>query len=62
MRRQKLRIQGDIGRPWTILGSAPRAPKPQGAGSIPVQPAPSLEFMGLVAEWRVARFARFDPT
>jgi hypothetical protein len=39
MRLQKPRIYGQIGRPWTALDSAPRAPKPQGAGSIPVPPA-----------------------
>jgi hypothetical protein len=40
MRRQEARIQGQIRRPWTILDSAPRAPQPQGAGAIPVPPAP----------------------
>jgi hypothetical protein len=40
MRRQNRWIQGQIGRPWTILDIAPRAPKPQVAGSIPVPPAP----------------------
>ena len=39
MCRQESRIPGQIGRPWTTLDSAPRAPKPQGAGSIPVPPA-----------------------
>ena len=27
------------GRSWTTLDNAPRAPKPQGAGAIPVLPA-----------------------
>ena len=40
MRRQKLRVQGNVGRVWTDLDSAPSAPKPQVAGSIPVPPAP----------------------
>ena len=39
MRRQKPRIQGQFGQPWTTLDSAPSAPKPQVAGSIPVPPA-----------------------
>jgi hypothetical protein len=38
------------GHPWTRLDSAPSAPQPQVAGSIPVPPAPSEpEFMGAAA-------------
>jgi hypothetical protein len=39
IRRQEVRIRGQFRQPWTILDSAPRAPKPQGAGAIPVPPA-----------------------
>jgi hypothetical protein len=42
MCRQKPRIQGGVGRPWTILDSAPRAPHPQGAGALPLPPAPRI--------------------
>src|SRR5689334_22793899 len=39
MCRQKVRIRGQFGQPWTTLDDAPSAPKPQVAGSIPVPPA-----------------------
>jgi len=42
MRRQEAPIQGQFGRLWTSLDSAPSAPKPQVAGSIPVPPASHL--------------------
>ena len=45
MRRQERPFQGQFRRSWTTLDSAPSAPKPQGAGSIPVPPA--LEILNL---------------
>ena len=39
MCRKEARIQEQFGHPWTNLDTAPSAPKPQVAGSIPVPPA-----------------------
>jgi hypothetical protein len=47
MRRQKPPIQGQFGRAWTSLDSAPHAPQPQGAGANPVSSALTRsEFIG----------------
>jgi hypothetical protein len=42
MHRSERWNQGQIGQLWTTLDSAPRAPQPQGAGAIPVPPAPCI--------------------
>jgi hypothetical protein len=47
MHRQKLRIEEQVGHLPTFLDSAPRAPKPQVPGAIPVPPVPRKpEFKG----------------
>jgi hypothetical protein len=46
----EMRILGVSRRRWTTLATAPCAPQQQGAGAIPVPPAPEKpEFMGTAA-------------
>jgi hypothetical protein len=61
MRRENPRIQQSFGHPWTSLHSAPHAPQPQVAGSIPVPPAREPEFMGITAPWPLHKVCALPP-
>jgi hypothetical protein len=62
MRLQKPRIQGQIGQLQTSLDGASRAPQPQGAGAIPVPPAPTItETKWLLADVLGAARLLFEP-